>query len=364
LAARWAGTGPRQRFGSLVAGWRGLGLFWLVVLLLLAVSGVTLQELGPPTPPSPRPVLAAQTPRQQAAQPVAPPPAQPQATEAKPAPRPGRDTPGPIADPDPALLEPMTGQPAVLLPRIAMDGRMPMQLYAAGFDQSTRRPRVGLLLAGVGLNQADSEAAIRTLPSGITLAFSPYAVNPTKLLAAARLAEHEYLLSLPMEPQGFPLNDPGPQAMMASLPPEQNHQRLEWALSRMAGYVGATGALGTTHGERFAALPDQMNPVLTELAQRGLLYVDARPGAAALPVVWGRAIDIIIDDPATAADIDDKLGQLARLAREKGSALGLATVVRPVTVDRIVAWAGRLAADGLALAPVSALVQPPGDAAK
>ena len=52
---------------------------------------------------------------------------------------------------------------------------MPMQVYAAGFDSSSRRPRVGVLLAGIGLNQADSEAAIRLLPGGVTLAVSPYA---------------------------------------------------------------------------------------------------------------------------------------------------------------------------------------------
>ena len=92
-----------------------------------------------------------------------------------------------------------------------------MQVYAAGFDSSTRRPRVGLLLAGVGLNQAESEAAIRALPGGVTLAISPYAQNTAKLLGAARSAEHEYLLSIPMEPQGFPLNDPGKQALMTSL---------------------------------------------------------------------------------------------------------------------------------------------------
>ena len=51
---------------------------------------------------------------------------------------------------------------------------------------STRRPRVGLLLAGMGLNQTDSDAAIRSLPGGVTLAFSPYAQNVTKLLSAAR----------------------------------------------------------------------------------------------------------------------------------------------------------------------------------
>jgi polysaccharide deacetylase 2 family uncharacterized protein YibQ len=339
-------------------GWRGLAVFWTVVLLMLAAGGVTLQMLGPPAQPRPRLLAAAvEASHPQTVQPAAP--AQQPPVREKPVPHPGRDTPGPIADPDPALLEPLIDQPENPLPRIASDGRMPMQVYAAGFDQSTRRPRVGLVLAGVGLNQADSDVAVRLLPRGITLAISPYAANLAKLLAAARAAEHEYLLSLPMEPQGFPLNDPGSQAMMTNLPPEQNRQRLEWAMTRIAGYVGATDALGAMRGERFAAQPDQMKQVLSELAQRGLLYVEARPGVAPPPFVWGRTIDMVIDEPATAADIDDRLGQLTKLARDKGSALGLATAVRPVTVRRIAVWANGLAADGLALAPVSALAQPP-----
>jgi uncharacterized protein len=363
----------------MTTGWRALGLFWAAVLVLLLAGGVTLQMLGPPGQTPPRPAVAgSEPPRPRTARPetVRPETARPQpgapqhptaqstAPAKPPVARPGRATPGPIADPDPALLEPLFDQPESSLPRIASDGRMPMQVYAAGFDQSTRRPRIGLLLAGVGLNRAESDAAIRGLPGGVTLAFSPYAENPAKLLSVARIAEHEILVSLPMEPQGFPLNDPGSQAMMADLPPEQNHQRLIWAMSRIAGYAGATSALGTTSGERFAALADQMDPVLSELAKRGLFYIDARPGAEVLPIAWGSSVDIVIDEPATAADIDDKLDRLARLAREKGSALGLATVVRPVTVNRIAAWASSLGPDGLTLAPLSALVRPPAEAAK
>jgi polysaccharide deacetylase 2 family uncharacterized protein YibQ len=354
---------PRPGLGSLVSGWRGLGLFWVAVVSLLTAGGITLEMLGPPAPAPARPTATvAEVPRPQATRPAAPapaPPMQPPPVQAATGPRRGRDTPGPITDPDPALLEATPDQQGEQLPQIAPDGRMPMQVYAAGFDRTTRRPRVGLVLAGVGLNQADSDIAVRMLPRGITLAISPYAANLTKLLAAARAAEHEYLLSLPMEPQGFPLNDPGPQAMMTNLPPEQNRQRLEWAMTRIAGYVGATDALGAMRGERFAAQPDQMKPVLSELARRGLLYVDARPGAAQPPFVWGATIDMVVDEPATAAEIDDRLGQLTKLARDKGSALGLATTVRPVTVRRIAVWANGLAADGLALAPVSALVQPP-----
>lgn len=234
-----------------------------------------------------------------------------------------------------------------------------MQVYAAGFDSSTRRPRVGLVLAGVGLNQKDSETAVRSLPGGVTLAISPYAQNISKLLSAARAAEHEYLLSIPMEPQGFPLNDPGKEALMTNLSVEQNHVRLDWLLSRVAGYVGAVGAEGRLRGERFASLPGEIDPVLTELARRGLLYVDPRPGAPPPRTVWNRTVALVIDEPGTAADVDAKLAQLVQLARENGSALGLAGAVRPVTTERLAAWANELAADGLALAPVSALVQAP-----
>ena len=345
---------PRQFF----AGWRGLGRFWLLVVSVLATCGIALQLAGPLAPPAPREVSV------QA--PARPPPlseptnlTRQEVAKAPPAQRPGRDTPGPVADPDPALAGPAPGSTSDLLPRIAADGRMPMQVYAAGFDSSTRRPRVGFLLAGVGLNQNDSDTAIHSLPGGVTLAISPYAQNVTKLLSAARLAEHEYLLSIPMEPQGFPLNDPGKQALMTNLAPEQNHTRLEWLLSRIGGYVGVTGAEGSLRGERFASLPEEINPILAELAQRGLLYVDPRPGAAPLPLVWSRTVDLVVDEPGAAADIDAKLVQLAQLAREKGSALGFAGAVRPVTTQRLAAWASGLPADGLVLAPVSALVRAP-----
>ena len=146
---------------------------------------------------------------------------------------------------------------------------------------------------------------------------------------------------------------------MTSLSAEQNRSRLDWMLSRIAGYAGAVGAEGSLRGERFASLPDQIDPVLAELARRGRLYVDPRPDAAPLPLVWSRSVDLVLDEPGAAADIDDKLAQLARLARTKGSALGFAGTVRPVTTQRLAVWANGLPAEGLVLTPVSALVRAP-----
>ena len=258
------------------------------------------------------------------------------------------------------MLEPMPDdKSAAGLPRIGPDGRAPMQVYAARFNQATKLPRIAVMIAGVGLDESASKDAISKLPAAITLAISPYAAAPGDVAYAARQAGHEYLVSIPMEPQGYALNDPGTRALLTSATQADNAGRLDWVLSRLAGYVGATGALGDMHGERFAAVPDQFDPVLATLAARGLLYVDARPGAAQLPDVWSRTVDVVIDDPPDGASIDARLADLEKRAHDTGAALGLVGAIRPVTMEHLLAWVGNLAGRGYALAPVSAIVVRP-----
>jgi polysaccharide deacetylase 2 family uncharacterized protein YibQ len=100
--------------------------------------------------------------------------------------------------------------------------------------------------------------------------------------------------------------------------------------------------------------------VLQEVASRGLFFLDARVGQKPLPRAWSRSIDLILDDePLDAATLDQRLDVLTQRALDKGSALGVVSTPRPVTVDRIAAWSNKLAAKGLALAPASALMLPP-----
>jgi polysaccharide deacetylase 2 family uncharacterized protein YibQ len=354
------------------------------MLAVLAAGGGTLQWLGPPpVNPKARAALTHQVP---AAVVAALDPAPVIAVAGVPPVVAGRDTPGPVVDPDPALLEPLGEGSKENLPRIATDGRTPMQVYAAGFDHSSRRPRVALLLGGIGMNEAESDAAIRALPGAVSLAVSPYAaadgVKLTRLLATSRTAGHEYLLEIPLEPAGFPLNDPGPGALLTSAEANANLKNLYWAMSRTEGYVGAIGVIGTMRGERMAAISDQMDAMLSQLAERGLLYIDPLEEQSILPnavrsripnarnwssKVWGRHVTLVIDDPAdegsaNRAMIDARLAALEPRARDTGSALGLVMRPTPVAVARILAWSNGLTDRGLALAPVSALAQPPVEA--
>ena len=335
-----------------MAGWRGLGLFWLAVVALAGVAGACLQVLGPPVP-----ALASVAPPAHHA--VADPPARPvpasQPVPVSPAAAiPARKPGGPVAAADPALLEPAPDFPGAMLPRVAPDGRTPMQAYAPAVDPADTRPRIAFLLVGIGLSETESRAAIESLPPGVTLGVSPYTPNPGGLVADAQAHGHEVLVTLPMESQGYPLNDSGPRALLTGADAADNARNLEWVLSRVQGAAGVTGASDGLAGERFAHSPVLFGPVLQEIARRGLLYVDPRPGTP----VTGAAVDVtaIVDDPPQRALIDAKLAELEQQARDGKPAVGLAGPLRPVTVDRIASWARGLGGRGIALVPLTALL--------
>ena len=329
---------------------RALLLFWGPTVAVSGVGVIVLQLIG-----APKPDAVALKPAVVVAEQHASPAAHTAATPTHGAPAheeaavPSQVRP----DADPALLEATPDFPDRPLPRIGPGQRTPMQAYAAAFDVKDPRPRVAILVAGAAMSAQDTEDAIRALPAAVSFAFSPYAANPSRQLAAARVAGHEALLSIPMEPSNYPLNDAGNRALLTGASPADNALNLRWALSRMTAYAGATGALGQLRGERYSTSASQMSELLAELARRGVFYIDARPGIApATPT--SRSIDVLIDDPATRSEIDGRLARLETIARQRGSAIGLVSAPSPVVTDRINAWVAALPQKGIALAPVSA----------
>ena len=173
------------------------------------------------------------------------------------------------AAPDPALVQRSAVGP---LPKVATDGRKPWRVYARPFDLADKRPRIAIVITGLGLRRSAIEAAINALPGAVTLAFAPYADRLDGWIRKARASGHEILLDLPMEPINFPADDPGPQALLTSLPPSENQQRLLCSLGRVTGYVGITDFMGS----RFTMSSRHLRPILTALNQRGLMFLDSR----------------------------------------------------------------------------------------
>jgi len=249
-----------------------------------------------------------------------------------------------------------------MIPVVA-DGLKPFTVYAAEADRAkaARMPTVSIVVGGLGVGAAKTADAIMKLPPAVTLAFTPYGSDPTKLTERARAQRHEILLQIPMEPFDYPDNDPGPQTLLTSLTPEQNLDRLYWHLSRFQGYAGIANFMGG----RFTVTDAVMQPFIREAAKRGLGYFDdgsaprsVAPSLAAAQAMPFAKADLSIDAVPTATEIDRALAKLETLAKDHGTAIGIASAL-PISIERIGVWSKTLESHGVMLVPLTTTMLKP-----
>lgn len=259
--------------------------------------------------------------------------------------------------PDPALIEKTQAGP---LPKVARDGRKPWQVYARPVPATTQTERrIALVVSGMGISESATAHAIRVLPPEVTLSFAPYGTKLQNWIEKAREAGHEVLLELPMEPFGYPQNDPGPYTLLTSLKAAENIARLEWLMSRFTGYAGVMNY----QGARFTTSSTSFRPVMAALEKRGLLYVDNGASARSLATQLAEEIRMpvvqatrIIDPVQSPEVIATSLDALEETSNNSGNAIGVASGF-PVTVDALAEWAAMLKNDGYVLVPVTALAR-------
>ena len=152
--------------------------------------------------------------------------------------------------------------------------------------------------------------------------------------------------------------DATPHPLKTSASNAENLNSLRWLMSRFTGYVAVVNRLGG----KFTADARSMSPVLTEIAARGLGYLDdgASPRSVAPEVAQTLAMpsaraDLIVDANPTPEGVEAALARLLDRARERGSAIGVASA-SPVSVERLARWANGLESKGVALVPLSALM--------
>ncbi len=251
--------------------------------------------------------------------------------------------PAPIA----GLSEPGPG--GALLPVVAQDGHTPFQAYARPF-RSNGKPKIALVIGGLGLNAKTTRQAIEQLPSDVTLSFVPYSEGLQGWIDLARSNGHEVLIEAPMEPNDYPDNDPGPYTLMAQGRTAETVQKLDWVLSRAAGYIGVTNYLGS----KFLNSEPAMAAFTGDLKQRGLAFIDDGTGVKRGGGLPRASADAVVDDQLAGDAIDKQLVLLEAAATRNGQALG-SGFAYPLTLDQVSRWATTLAQRGYQLAPASAV---------
>jgi len=240
------------------------------------------------------------------------------------------------------------------------DGRRPADVYARPSHYAKVAggpPRVAVLLNGLGVPGAPEGDVIKGLPPPVSIAYGAYGRGLQERVTQAREEGHEVLLAIPLEPDDYPAKDPGPHTLLTTLPTNENIKRLQWLMSRFTGYAGVTNYMGA----KFERTPDALRPVLAEVKQRGLLYLDdgSIEGSTAPEIAKDLELEYATAQINLEADsLDKSLAELETAAKSQGAAIGVAKA-RDAAVKKIADWAGTLEDKGLVLVPVSAAMRAP-----
>lgn len=239
--------------------------------------------------------------------------------------------------------------PSGPLPVIAPDGSNSFEAYRRPF-QPDGRPRLALIVGGLGLNPQTTRAAIEGLPAEVTLSFVPYAEGLQGWIDLARANGHEVMLELPMEPEDYPQNDTGPYTLLANADVDELDRRLNWLLGRATGYFGVSNYYGSV----FIGSDSSMTAFMTRLRSRGLAFIDDGQARRRQGAFARASADRVIDQEPNAASILEALNALEVAARADGQAMGTG-VVLPVTIATTARWLQGLNDRGIQLAPASSM---------
>ncbi|MCC6468433.1 MAG: divergent polysaccharide deacetylase family protein [Alphaproteobacteria bacterium] len=242
-------------------------------------------------------------------------------------------------------------------PRIGDGATATWRLNAVPFVDRPSLKLVAIIIDDAGIDRARTSRALR-LPGPLTISFLPYAPEVARQAEEARRRGHELMVHLPMEPVS-PQENPGPDALTTRLARPELMRRLALNLGRFDGYVGVNNHMGS----RMTADANAMLPVLEELREQGLLFIDSRTTkdtvAALVATHLGLATssrDVFIDHEQITGSVRARLADIERIARRGGAAIAIGHP-HERTLDELERWLPGLAEQGLTLAPISAVVR-------
>lgn len=229
------------------------------------------------------------------------------------------------------------------------------QRNAVPAPRADGRPMVAIVIDDLGMDRRRT-SDVAGLPGPLTLSFLTYADDLGEQTDKARLAGHELMLHVPMEPSSRTV-DPGPNVLLTTLDAAEIRRRLDWGLSRFGGYVGINNHMGS----KFTADPKAMGVVMDDLSRRGLLFLDSRTG----PHTVGRAEarrfgvpiverNIFLDNENEVPAVLARLAEVEAIARKTGEAIAIGHP-RDATIEALAGWLPALRDMGLVLVPISAI---------
>jgi polysaccharide deacetylase 2 family uncharacterized protein YibQ len=215
-------------------------------------------------------------------------------------------------------------------------------------------PRVAIIVDELG-GRRDVFDTLREIRRPLTVAVQPALPLSAAIARDAVRSGMEVLLDLPMEPYRYPELDPGPGALLMSMPTAEIQQMVGAHLATVAPAVGVINRMGS----RLTEDRPRMRAMVEVLAKRRLFLVDAYTSSQSVAYDEARGAgvraarrQILVDHAAGEAGDRARWDEVAGWAERRGEV----TVVvhdHPLTVRLLKEYVPRWEARGLRLVPVS-----------
>jgi polysaccharide deacetylase 2 family uncharacterized protein YibQ len=188
-----------------------------------------------------------------------------------------------------------------------------------------KRGRVAIIMDDLGRSLPQARKLL-ALAQPVTLAILPGEPYAAAVAAAAHSAGREVMLHAPMEPQGYPVVDPGDDALLLSQSEAEVRESTLALLTRVPHAVGVNNHMGS----RFTEDERGMGVVMRVLKEHNLFFVDSLTSshsvgsrAAESAGVASLRRDLFLDNVAEVRAIVREIERLAEKARRNGSAVGI-----------------------------------------
>jgi len=235
-----------------------------------------------------------------------------------------------------------------------------LSAYKRPFERESGKTPVSLIIGGLGVNRGLTQDAIQNLPADVTLSFAAHSAGLQGLIDSARADGHEVLIEIPMDSATFDPNEPGAdKALLTTVAPAENGDRLDWMMSRAQGYAG----LINFNGDIYLTRPDIAGPYMDYLSKTGVgFFTD---GAFETPALTGisqstrqpfKSGNGLIDPHPVPRVIAARLKGLSQTATTGSHPVGVGFVY-PETISEVQNWIATLDAQNLQLAPATSALR-------
>jgi len=186
-------------------------------------------------------------------------------------------------------------------------------------------PKVAIIIDDLGYDLMMAKRFLK-LGGTLTCAILPHSLYGRQIAVLAKETGHEVMLHQPMEPNEYPMVDPGPGALLSSMTPDERIDRLKANIDSIPGVVGVNNHMGS----KLTTLSDEMNQVFMVLKARGLFFVDSRTTAATVSHSAARLFhvpyaerDVFLDHVREEVQVRAQIEHLINIAEIHGKAVGI-----------------------------------------